>query len=236
MAAAEWEPETDNWVQWARTPGFDAYWYFRDAFFADILPPPGARTLEIGCGEGRVARDLVAHGHRVIALDSAVGLVRHARDADREARYLVAGADHLAVPDACVDVVVAYNVLQVVPDMVATVAECARVLRPGGQLCCCIAHPVTDLGAWIDDSDPPQLTIRQPYFVSTRVEDTVEREGMSMTFRGWTHTLEDYSVALHDAGFAIEVIREPKPTPDTRYRRWSEVPLFMNLRAIKRSR
>jgi hypothetical protein len=59
---------------------------------------------------------------------------------------------------------------------------------------------------------------------------------MSMTFRGWTHTLEDYSLALHDAGMTIEVIREPTPTPDTRYRRWSEVPLFMNIRAVKRSR
>jgi hypothetical protein len=55
-----------------------------------------------------------------------------------------------------------------------------------------------------------------------------------MTFRGWTHTLEDYAVALEDAGFSIEMIREPKPTKDSRYQPWHEVPLFMNIRAIKR--
>src|SRR3954453_19768019 len=135
--AAEWEPETDNWVRWARTPGFDAYWYFRDAFFDDVLPAAGSRTLEIGCGEGRVARDLVARGHHVVALDSAVGLVRQALDADGASGYLVAESECVPLPSASVDLVVAYNVLQVVPNMAATVAECARVLRPGGTLCCC---------------------------------------------------------------------------------------------------
>ena len=229
----EWEPETDNWVTWARTPGFDAYWYFRDAFFDDVLPPPGVGTLEIGCGEGRVARDLVARGHRVVALDSAAGLVRHARGLDESNRYVVADAGRLPVAGESVDVVVAYNVLQVVPDMAATVNECARVLRAGGHLCCCIAHPVTDLGSWSDETDPPRLTIRDAYYESARVEDTVEREGMSVTLRGWTHSLEDYTIALHDAGFAIEVIREPKPTPNARYRRWTQLPLFMNVRAVR---
>jgi len=113
------------------------------------------------------------------------------------------------------------------------VKECARVLRAGGHLCCCIAHPVTDLGSWSDETDPPRLTIRDAYYESARVEDTVEREGMSVTLRGWTHSLEDYTIALHDAGFAIEVILEPKPTPNTRYRRWTQLPLFMNFRAVR---
>lgn len=55
-----------------------------------------------------------------------------------------------------------------------------------------------------------------------------------MTFRGWTYTLEDYAVALEDGGFAIETIREPKPARDTRYRQWRALPLFMNVRAVKR--
>lgn len=55
-----------------------------------------------------------------------------------------------------------------------------------------------------------------------------------MTFRGWTYTLENYAVALEDGGFAIETIREPKPARDTRYRQWRALPLFMNVRAVKR--
>ncbi len=55
-----------------------------------------------------------------------------------------------------------------------------------------------------------------------------------MTFRGWTSTLEDYALALNDAGFVIEIIREPVPLPESRYQRWSKLPLFMNIRAVKR--
>ena len=53
------EERAAGWLAWARTPGHDAYWTYRDAFF-DLVPAPGAATLEVGCGEGRVARDLVA--------------------------------------------------------------------------------------------------------------------------------------------------------------------------------
>jgi SAM-dependent methyltransferase len=232
--AGEWDEEAENWLRWARTPGFDAYWYYRDAFFDSVLPPRGVRTLEVGCGEGRVARDLAERGHDVTALDSAGGLVRHARDGDDASMYLVAEGARLPVRTDSFDLVVAYNALQVVADMPGTVQECARVLRRGGHLCCCVAHPATDMGRWVDGTDPPRFTMRSDYFENTRVEDTVERDGLRMTFRGWTYTLEDYAVALSDAGFAIEVIREPRPTPDSRDQRWSELPLFMNVRAVKR--
>lgn len=232
--SGEWDEETENWLRWARTPGFDAYWHYRDAFFDSILPPPHGRTLEIGCGEGRVARDLAERGHRVTALDSATGLVQHARDADTRGLYLVAEGARLPVRDGCFDLVVAYNALQVVQDMTQTVKESARVVRPGGHLCFCVAHPVTDMGRWLDAQDASTFALRVPYFESTRVEDTVEKDGLRMTFRGWTYTLEDYAVALEDAGFAIETIREPKPASDSRYLPWRKVPLFMNVRAVKR--
>lgn len=62
----------------------------------------------------------------------------------------------------------------------------------------------------------------------------MERDGLRLTFRGWTYTLEDYAVALNEAGSAIKVIREPTPTSDSRYQRRSVLPLFMNVRTGKR--
>lgn len=76
----EWEQEAENWIAWARAPGHDSYWLYRDAFF-ELLPPPGRATLEIGCGEGRVARDLAARGHRVTGIDASTTLLRAAREA-----------------------------------------------------------------------------------------------------------------------------------------------------------
>jgi SAM-dependent methyltransferase len=232
----EWDEETEDWVEWARTPGFDAYWYYRDTFFDSVVPHPRGRTLEVGCGEGRVTRDLRARGHMVAAVDTAVGLVRHARVADSDSWYLAAGGAQLPFASGSFDLVVAYNALQVVDDMAATVAECARVLADDGRLCFCVAHPLTDLGHWDSAVDPPRLAIRAGYFSSERVEDTVEVGGHRMTFRGWTYSLEAYANALRDAGFVIEIIGEPTPRGTSGYDRWLRVPMFMNVRAARPSR
>jgi len=232
--AGEWEPDAENWVRWARTPGHDAYWYYRDGFFDDFAPRPHGRTLEVGCGEGRVARDLTARGHRVAAIDTSHGLLRYARDEDGASRYALADSAVLPFPDGRFSLAVAYNALQVVADLGATVAEIARVLEHGGTLCACIAHPVTDLGRFQTDDDRTRFTLRHGYFDNVRVEDTVESDGLTMTFRGWTYSLEDYSVALEDAGFLVEAIREPRPAKSpSRYERWEHVPLFMFIRAVK---
>ena len=218
-------------MRWARTPGEDAYWTYRDAFFDAILPAPGLRTLEIGCGEGRVARDLVGRGHRVTAVDTAHTLLRYAKEEDATSGYVRAGGAGLPFASGCFDGVVAYNSLQVVDDMAATVRESARVLSPGGWLCACISHPVTDMGRF-DDSTPPAFTLRPDYFESVRVEDTVDRkDGASMTFRGWTYPLEAYFGALEHAGFVVKMVREPRPAEP--FKRWRDVPLFMNFRAVK---
>lgn len=230
---AEWEPEAANWVRWARTPGHDAYWYYRDAFF-ELIPSPGARTVELGCGEGRVARDLVARGHRVIGVDPARTLVRHARDADAAGSYVV--ADGAAVPctSGAFDLVVAYNSLQVVADMRGTVHEAARLLRHGGHFCATVSHPAMDLGRFVESEAGVAFTVRPSYFESRRVEDTLEMDGLSVTCRGWTYTLEDYVTALGNAGMVVEAMREPRPTaPSANFERWHEVPLFLMVRALK---
>jgi SAM-dependent methyltransferase len=230
----EWEPEAENWIRWARTPGHDAYWYYRDSFFDLIVPAPGRRTLEIGCGEGRVARDLAARGHRVVAVDTAHTLLRHARHDDHTGAYVRAEAGALPFPDRCFDLAVAYNSLQVVHDMAAAVGEVGRVLVPGGSLCACVAHPVTDVGQFVGDGADALFAMRPHYFETRRVEDTVRLNGLEMTFRGWTYSLEHYALALERAGLHIEAIREPRPTDEAgSYERWRSIPLFLLFRAAK---
>ena len=89
-----WEAEAENWIRWARTPGHDAYWRYREAFFA-LVPPAGRATLEVGCGEGRVARDLAARGHHVTGIDSSPTLLHAAR------RPTPAGATSSSTPPRC---------------------------------------------------------------------------------------------------------------------------------------
>lgn len=234
MSEGEWGPDAENWVRWARTPGHDAYWFYRDAFFDRLLPPAGRRTLEIGCGEGRVARDLAARGHWVAGVDTSHALLRHARMEDEVSGFALADSAALPFPDGCFDLAVAYNALQVVRDMSATVREAARVLDADGRLAICVSHPVTDLGRFASDDRAAPFTLRPRYFENERVEDTVERDGLAMTFRGWTYSLEDYAVALQDAGLRIEAMREPRPSGSDRlYERRQHVPMFLLVLAGK---
>jgi hypothetical protein len=46
------EPEAERWIEWTRTPGFDAYWTYREEFFEQVLSPAGDRTLEGGLRRG----------------------------------------------------------------------------------------------------------------------------------------------------------------------------------------
>ena len=68
-----WEAYASEWTSWARTPDHDEYWSYRDQF-REFVPAPGTATLEVGCGEGRVSRDLTDLGHHVTAVDLSPSL------------------------------------------------------------------------------------------------------------------------------------------------------------------
>jgi SAM-dependent methyltransferase len=226
-----WESEASNWIAWARAPGHDEYWYYRDSFFDGIVPSAGRATLELGCGEGRVVRDLQELGHRVTGIDAAPSLVAAARELDPGGTYLVAEASALPFHDGSFDLVVAYNSLMDVDDMSGAASEAGRVLEAGGRFCVCGTHPFFDSGEWESHAPDARFVIEGSYFGKRRFEGTFERNGLTITFRGWCHSLGDYSRALEDAGFVIERIREPvNALEDPRHDR---VPLFLQLRAFK---
>jgi SAM-dependent methyltransferase len=233
----EWQ--AGSWLRWARTPGHDAYWHFRDAFFDAIVPAPGRLTLEVGCGEGRVARDLASRGHRVVALDASPTLVAKAAAADPGGRYLVGDAAALPFGDGCVDLVVAYNSLMDVDDMPGAVAEAARVLQPGRPLCLCVTHPMADAGRFQSKEHDAPFVVGGSYLGRHRVDEVFERDGLQMHFTGWRYPLENYARALEDAGLLIERLREPAAPASAvsaraELERWQRVPSFLHLRALKR--
>jgi ubiquinone/menaquinone biosynthesis C-methylase UbiE len=231
----DWEREARNWIAWTRKPGHDSYWWYRDLFF-ELVPPPGEATLELGCGEGRVCRDLAARGHRVTGLDASPTLLAAAQQADPDGDYVLADAAAAPFPAENFDLVVAYNSLMDIEDMAGAVREAARVLVPGGRLCVSVTHPMVDAGRW-DDEDV--FVIEGSYFGRRRYEGTFERRGLTITFRGWVYPLEGYFRALEAAGFLVEALREPA-IPDAlvehrgqRAARWKRLPNFLYLRAVK---
>jgi hypothetical protein len=115
------------------------------------------------------------------------------------------------------------------------VREVARVLEPGGLLCAAIVHPINSAGRFESDAADAPFVIKGEYLGTFSYSDTIERDGLSMTFHSQHRPLESYFLALEKAGLLVEALREPS-VPDhaiisSRGRRWQRLPLFLHLRA-----
>jgi SAM-dependent methyltransferase len=99
-----------------------------------LLPPAGARLLDIGAGFGRLA-DLYDGYQQVVLLDYSKSMLRQAQDRlGRGGRYIYVAANLYAMPfvDSLFDTTVTVRVLHHVQDIPAALQEVQRVLRPGG--------------------------------------------------------------------------------------------------------
>jgi ubiquinone/menaquinone biosynthesis C-methylase UbiE len=98
---------------------------------------PGARVLDVGCGEGRLAAELTRAGAEVVAIDVAEEPLRRARarhpDLDIDLR-LVDADGSWPLADASFDVVWAGETIEHVADTSTWLSEIRRVLRSGGLL------------------------------------------------------------------------------------------------------
>ncbi len=201
--SAAWEENAGDWLAWARTPGHDKwFWQLNLPSFLELVPPPGRRTLDLGCGEGRLGRELSRHGHVMVGIDSAPTLAAAAREGGGYDEVICGDATALPWPAGSFDLAIAFMVLHGMPDPAAAIQESARVLRPGGALCAAIVHPLNRSPEGLED-----------YFGEQRVNDVVERDGLRMTFASVDRPLEAYTNALAGAGFVIEELREPAAAP-----------------------
>jgi ubiquinone/menaquinone biosynthesis C-methylase UbiE len=193
-------------------------------------------TLDVGCGEGRVARDLKARGHRVVAFDGSPTLVAAACAEDPHGEYILGDAVALPIADAAADLVVSFMALHDVDDVDAAVAECARTLSVGGRLCAAIVHPLNSAGRFADGSAESPFVISRSYLDEFRYEYAAEKDGLHMTFHSRHRSLEAFTRAFEAAGLLIEAIREPPvriPSMSDAERQWLRLPLFLHVRAVK---
>ena len=99
----------------------------------------GARALDVGCGGGLLAEELARAGAETTAIDLSANALAQAR-----AHALAGGlavdyrledaAAHAAAQPERYDVLTCMELLEHVPEPAALLADCARLLRPGGAL------------------------------------------------------------------------------------------------------
>lgn len=104
-----------------------------------LVPVAGARTVDVGCGNGWLARGLAGDGARVTALEISGDLLAAARAADEDQThidYAIGRAEALPLGDETQDLVVFMRSLHHVPigQMETALGEARRVLRPDGAV------------------------------------------------------------------------------------------------------
>ena len=99
----------------------------------------GGRILEVGVGTG-ISLPGYSRQNRIIGIDLSEEMLRKARRRVAELSLTnvetleVMDAEHLSFADASFDVVVANHVISTVPNPETALDECARMLRPGGEM------------------------------------------------------------------------------------------------------
>ncbi|MGV9427966.1 class I SAM-dependent methyltransferase [Streptomyces sp. NPDC003656] len=177
----------------------------------------GCRVLDLGCGEGIVARAVAARGASVAGIDPSPRMIEHARASGAGGPGTVV----YAVDDGCalstvaadsVDWVTAGLSLNNVPDLDAALASVRRVLTARGSLAFTVPHPCFEAphAAWTQATDGPVRRVVGDYlaegFWRSDNPDGARRAGNQH------RKLSTYLTALVRHGFALETVTEPSPS------------------------
>jgi len=174
------------------------------------------RVLEVGTGEGQVARAIAAvHGASVVGIDPIANQIDEAIRRGGGVEYYRAGAEELPFDDASFDAIVCCLVFEHIDAMDEAIAEVARVVRPGGRFVFCLNHPLIQAPGsnlvFDHEVEPPEVFWRLgPYLDEAATIEEVEKD---VHIRFVHRPLSRYLNAMADNGLVLERMLEPAPPP-----------------------
>lgn len=203
--AKSWETNADAWAKAVREQLIPSRKQATDAAIVKaVLDYHPRRVLDLGCGEGWLARKMSEVDIEVVGVDASAALIAAARERGG-ANYVLCSYSELAsapgIVGSAFDVIVSnFALLQ---EEVSPVLRAARsLLFPRGRLIIQTVHPWTAAGATYGDRWMEET-------FETISTDFVE--SMPWYFR----TLESWSTILMQTGFVIGELREPRALGST---------------------
>jgi SAM-dependent methyltransferase len=182
----------------------------------------GMRILEVGCGGGQCSIAFARQGAVVLGIDlSNVQLAFARRLAENErvaVQFAQGSADDLsAIAESVYDLVFSVNTVQYVANIAACLAECSRVLRPGGRFVFSLDHPLRDCffddDQATDQADDLSIVPARSYF---DLHAQRWRWGNSgVVLQTYHRSIGQWTELLATAGFQLLRIVEPPPPTDT---------------------
>jgi ubiquinone/menaquinone biosynthesis C-methylase UbiE len=161
--------------------------------FVELLGSgPDTHVADVGCGPGRVAAFLAAHGLNVIGVDVSPAMLAEARRAHPDIQFEEGCLHDLPITEGSLQGVVSwYSIIYTPPGrLVAVFAELMRVLKSEGQV----------LVAFQAGSDQP-------------VHRTAVH-GTNLSLTSYRHGLDDVTRRLEEAGLKVHATAQREPELD----------------------
>ena len=195
-----WTANATAWTRAVREGRITSRRAGTDAAIVDAVLGSGARRiLDLGCGEGWLARGLAAHGREVVGTDASAALVEAARAAGG-ARFATAGYADIAsgaFAPGRFDAVV-FNFALLGEDLRTPLDAARACLAAGGTLFAQTVHPWSACGA-------------NDYADGWRSENFAAiGDGFAVPMPWYFRTLAGWHAAFADAGWRIDRIDEPR--------------------------
>lgn len=182
---------------------------------ARLGPPAGLDVLEIGCGDARNCGEMARRGARMTGVDvsdAQIALAQQRVEAESVPVRLLQtdAADLSPLTDATFDAIVSIYVFPYVEAMAACLAECARLLRPGGRLIFAQDHPIRSC-FWDEEMEEESVLPARSYFETAPMRWRFPETAALMSSHH--RTLDWWLFSLHEADFFVTHLRE-LPLPD----------------------
>jgi len=212
---AFWDADADDYqAEHPPAPGAPptwGVWRIPESELGVLGDVTGLDVLELGCGDGRWSVALAAQGARVVGLDQSRAQLRHARalvaSTASGVRLLCGSGEAVPVADGSFDLVCCDHGAMSFCEPERSVAEVARVLRPGGRLVFSHTTPWPYL-AWSFKRERVTRRLRRPYFGMHRFDDG-EGEGtvdFQLPYGEWIRCFRRHGLVVDD----LVELRAPK--------------------------
>jgi SAM-dependent methyltransferase len=206
-----WERNAE-WWQEGFTDGADPEYEEQILPLAAECLAGARRVVDVGTGEGQIARLACRIGAQVVAgTDPTANQLVVASARGGGPVYVRGNAEALSFRDASFDAAVACLVFEHIPDHEPAIAEVARVLEPGGRFVFLLNHPLLQApnSGWVIDHILDEQYWRVGPYLTPDV--TMEELAPGVVLPFVHRPLSHYVNAMARHGLLVERMEEPEP-------------------------